>query len=68
MANFNWGTGKQKHNILGNKGTTNVLGNTGAKHTEKEDKKLKHKTFSLQPCPQHFFFQSVWMELRQWLK
>ena len=59
MANFNWGTGEQSQNILGNKGTKSVLGNTGTKHSLREDKKLKKKkditgtylaTFSLHPC------------------
>ena len=43
MANFNWGTGEQRQNILGNKRTINFLGNKETKRSERADKKLKKK-------------------------
>ena len=70
MANFNQGRGEQRHNILGNTGTKKVLRNMETKHSLREDKIKKLTgtylpTFSLHPCRQHFFLQSVCMELWQ---
>ena len=58
MANFNWGTGEQRQNILGNKGTKS-FGNTGTKRFKREDKKNEKKMacdISLQPFRKQFFF------------
>ena len=68
MANSNWGTGEQRQNILRNKGTKNVLGNTGTKRSEREDKKkdVKGTHFATFPLYNIFVSKSVCMELRQW--
>ena len=71
MANFNQGTGEQRHNILGNTGTKKGFKEHGNKALLKGRQKLKKlrgtylPTFSLHPCRQHFFLQSVCMELWQ---
>ena len=67
MANFNWGTGEQRQNILENKETKNVLGNTGTKRSVREGKKdVKGTHLAIFPLHNIFVSKSVCMELRQW--
>ena len=61
MVNFSWGSGEQRQNILGNKGTKIVLGNTGTKGSEREGQFLCTHVVNI------FVSKSVCMELRQWL-